>query len=130
MLLPVTANAQYGRVGSNVTATPAQQTAINQAVQFLQSVGENLSGITVSAAELEGNAPAAASGDNTNIGIDFDRLQEVVPPSTPSTPGHPGLLVILIYHELQHVQYGWGRDVCQEAELTANGAQKHCEFIC
>jgi hypothetical protein len=128
---------EYGPVGRNVPTTPAQQTAINQAVQFLESVGENLSGITVSAADLKGAAPAAASGDGTKIGIDFDRLQEVVPPATPGAPGHPGLLVILLFHELGHVHHelghvhhGWGRSFCDEVGLTVQVAQKHWQFIC
>ena len=122
--------AQFGPYGHATTPTSGQQTSLDQARTFLESTGEDLSGITLTSADLSGNLPAASSGDGTTIGIDFDRLEAVVPPDTPGAPGHPGCVVILVFHELQHLRHGWGRGFCAEVGITVYTATKHCEFIC
>ncbi len=130
-----TASAQWGGDATSLPTTPAQQTAINQAVHFLESRGEVLAGTTITNADIPGNAPAITSGDGLSIGIDFGRIEEVIPPETPGAPGTPGILVVLIFHELQHRDHGWGgcnrgRDLCCEFGVTAYVATKHCDFIC
>ncbi len=122
--------AQYGRYGHDITTTPEQQQSIDIAVTFLEDFGgENLEGVSISNADLAGSIPAASSGDGKHIGIDFARVRDVIPATTPGAPGHPGLVVILIFHELQHTQHGWGDSFCQEVELTAHVAGYHCDFI-
>jgi hypothetical protein len=110
--------AQFGEYGHPVSTTADQQQALDKAKEFLESTGEDLSGVTLTAANFKGNIPAASSGDGTVIGIDFERLEQVVPPNTPGAPGHPGCVVILIFHELQHTRHGWGRDFCSEVGIT------------
>lgn len=122
--------AQFGEVGHSITTTPAQQQALDQAKTFLESTGENLTGITLTNADLRGNIPAAMSANGTVLGIDFARLEAVVPPGTPGAPGYPGCVLILVFHELQHAHHGWGKDFCSEVGNTIYTATKHCEFIC
>jgi len=130
------ANAQFGSFGKSKPTAPDQAAALTQAKNFLAAVGENVSGTTFVNADAIGNSPAVTSADGNTIGIDFDRLEAVVPPSTPGAAGHPGLLVVLIYHELQHRDHGWGscqtgtpNDLCCEHGITAATAQAHCAFI-
>src|SRR5258708_7704891 len=89
--------AQFGEYGKAATTTSAQATAMQQAKEFLESCGEDFTGITLTNADLKGNLPAASTG--TVIGIDFERLEQVVPPDTPGAPGHPGCVMILMFHE-------------------------------
>lgn len=112
---------------SNLTA--GQQASINQASAFLTSVGENLSGITICGADTHGQGLGAATQDGTTIGIDFKVLEGIVPPETPGAPGFPGLVMIAMYHELQHLHHGWGRTYCDEIGIRLTVAQKQCEFI-
>lgn len=113
------------------TTTAAQQTAISQAVSFLDTAGESVpEGWTVSNGDVGGNAPGAADPDSKTIFIDFERIEDVVSGNTPGAPGHPGLVVIVLFHKLAHVVHGWGGDPCTELELAAYVAGKQCEFIC
>jgi hypothetical protein len=121
------AYAQFGDRGHVLPTTPAQQTAIDQAVAFLQSVGEDTSGLSITNCDANGNTAALAAPGH--VGIDFGRLDEVVDPNTPGAPGHPGLVVIVLFHELQHLNHGWGNDPCSEINLAVSVAGKHCEFI-
>ncbi|MEQ8765797.1 MAG: hypothetical protein RL885_17875 [Planctomycetota bacterium] len=132
LLLGLSSNlfAQYGAYGHDVATSSEQAQSIALAVSFLQNVGgENLAGIQISNADLEGSLPAASSRDGKHIGIDFAPVGEVIPPSTPGAPGHPGLVVMLIFHELQHLHHGWGDSFCQEVELTVHVSSYHCDFI-
>ena len=129
-LVAATAEAQFGDLGHSAPTSPAQQDAINKATDFLTSVGEDLSGITVTNAELVGNLPSAFDPNTNTLGIDFDRLNEVVPPNTPGAPGHPGTVAVCMFHELQHARHGWGRGTCDEFALTAYVASQECALIC
>src|SRR5690349_14133969 len=48
---------------------------------------------------------ARVGNASAHIGIDFARLEAVVPPGTPGAPGHPGLAIVVMYHEILHFRH-------------------------
>lgn len=128
-------SAQAFGDNGDAKATSSDQQAVLDTVQdLLEAVGgEDFTGIALTNADLNGNLPAAAHSnpDGTGIiGVDFERIDEVIPPGTPGAPGYPGVVVILVFHELQHLNHGWGNSPCQEIELAVYVATVHCELIC
>lgn len=129
LLVQSRARAQYAEVGHDVAPTQQQQQAISLAVGYLEAQGWDFSEISVSSAELQGDYPAASVPGH--IGIDFERVAEVIPPDTPGAPFHPGLLVVLIMHELYHLEGGYGTGLCDELEIASKVAKfYHCDLIC
>lgn len=124
------ARAQFAPHGNSAFTSFDQQVVLEQARSFLIARGENLAGVNLTNASLNSNLAAASSADGMTIGIDFERLEAVVPPETPGAPGHAGCVVILLYHELQHLNHGWDRSYCSEIGITVHTAQQHCALIC
>jgi len=128
---PSVAKAQVAFLsgGTSTNTTPSQQTAINQASNYLTGTGENLSGITITAANLGTHSGEWDPATNT-IGVDFDRIDSQIPPGTSGAEGYPGIVLFIILHELQHSNHGVGNTPCDELTMVKDVAAIQCEFIC
>ena len=98
--------AQYDPMGYDIPTTPDQQDAIDAASDFLTVIGgENLNGVSISNATLLPGNLGASTPDGSNIGIDFEALEGLLPPGAGPDSG---AVMITIFHEIQHLK-GWAR---------------------
>jgi len=129
LLISGAVQAQFGPKAVVVPTTPEQQTVINQAVAYLESTGESLAGVTITNVDIVGNAPGISTQDGLHIGIDFARLEAVVPPGTPGAPGHPGLAIVVMYHEILHFRHALPQTFCGELTTAILTCSMQCNFI-
>ena len=128
----VPAQAQWGELAKAKPLTPAQESSLAQAKQYLASQGHSVpAGTTVGGAKVE-TGYGVTSSDGTAIGVDFDQIENAVPPETPGAPGKPGLLAVVLLHELKHVSslnHSWQDEFRIQSETAGFNCQLVCDIV-